>query len=88
MGCVIVILGLIMPRVLMIFVALLTDWFGRAFNGGVLWPILGWIFLPYTTLAYMAAMLRNDHQLTGWWIVLLVLAVLVDIGAIGGSRRK
>jgi len=49
--------------------------------------------MPYTTLAYMAAMLRNDHSLSGWWILLFVLAVLADLktdhhGARRGRRPK
>ncbi len=85
MGCVLVVIGLAVPRVLMFFIWLLTDWFGRGFETRV-WPILGFIFLPYTTLAYMAAMLNNNHKLSGLWLVLFVLAILVDIGNWGGSR--
>jgi len=86
MGCLIVIVAFAAPRVTMIFIALLTDWFARAFETA-LWPVLGWFLLPYTTLAYMAAML-NKGQISGGWLVLLIAAVLVDIGVIGGSGAK
>jgi hypothetical protein len=36
--------------------------------------------MPYTTLAYMAAMLNNDGNVSGGWIVLVVVAVLFDLG--------
>ena len=85
MGCVLVVIGLALPRVLMFFIWLLTDWFGRGFETRV-WPILGFIFLPYTTLAYLAAMLNNNHALSGLWLVLFVLVILVDIGNWGGGR--
>lgn len=85
MGCVLVFIGLAVPRVLMFFIWLLTDWFARGFETRV-WPILGFIFLPYTTLAYLAAMLNNNHALSGLWLVLFIFAILVDIGNWGGSR--
>jgi hypothetical protein len=71
----------------MIFIAILTDWFSTSYQT-VLWPVLGFFFAPYTTLAYMAAMLNNDHTLSGWWTVLIVFAILADLGALGGSRMK
>ena len=85
MGCLLVIAALAVPRVLMFFIWLLTDWFARGFETRV-WPILGFIFLPYTTLAYLAAMLNNNHSLSGLWLVLFILAIFVDIGNWGGSR--
>jgi len=71
----------------MIAIAIFTDWFNAAFNT-VLWPILGFLFMPYTTLAYMAAMLRNHHSVDGGWLVLVIVAVFVDWGGRGGSARR
>jgi len=76
-GCLLVIVALLVPRVLMVFIWLLTNWFGRAFTT-VIWPLLGFIFMPYTTLAYMAAML-NNKSLSGWWLALFIAAVAVDV---------
>ena len=85
MGFLIVIISLIMPRFVLIFIAIVTDWISQSFEDGMLWPFLGWMFMPYTTLAYMAAMLENDHQLSGGWIVLMIVAVLFDLGGQGSS---
>ncbi len=90
MGCLIAVVALAVPRVLIVFAFLLTDWFGRAFQTSV-WPILGFAFMPYTTLAYLAAMLNNNHTLSGGWLVLLVVAIVVDAGHWGGGatyRRR
>lgn len=90
MGCLLTLIALAVPRVLMLFILLLTDWFGRAYDTHV-WPILGFLFMPYTTLAYMAAMLRNNHSLSGGWIALFIVAVLFDSGHWGGGwvfRRR
>ncbi|MCE5325663.1 MAG: hypothetical protein LLG01_04550 [Planctomycetaceae bacterium] len=86
MGCIAVILAMLIPRVVMFFIWILTDYFARAFST-VIWPLLGFFFMPYTTLAYMAAMLNNNHNVTGWWLALLIIAVIVDFSHWGGSGR-
>lgn len=77
MGTVLTIIAMAAPRVLMFFIWAMTDWFDRSFTTE-LWPILGLLFMPCTTLAYMAGMLKNDHSITGVWLVLLVAGVIAD----------
>lgn len=84
MGCIVAVIALTVPRILMFFVLLLTDWFGLTFETKV-WPILGFFFMPYTTLAYMAAMLNNNHVLSGGWLALFIVAIIIDAGHWGGS---
>jgi len=84
MGCILAIIALALPRVLMVIAFLVTNWFDRAFEAR-LWPLLGFVFMPYTTLAYMAAMLNNNHTLAGGWLVLFIVAIIVDVGHWGGS---
>jgi len=72
------------PRVALVAVFLLTDWFARAFENR-LWPLLGFVFMPYATLAYLAAMLNNNHALTGGWMALLIGAIVVDVAHWGGG---
>jgi hypothetical protein len=90
--CLIVLASVVAPRLVMFFIWLLTDWFSRAFET-TLWPLLGFLFMPFTTLAWMAAMLNNNHRLDGWWIALFIVAVAVDVGgsgraAIGSGRGR
>ncbi len=91
-ACLVVAVLLGLPRIVLAGIWLLTPWIGRAYDGWV-WPLLGFLFLPYTTLAYTAAMLHNDHRLDGVWLVIVIVAVLVDLGVIGkaghqGHRRR
>ncbi len=86
MGCLLPCLAVLMPRVVMFFILLLTNWFQQAYQT-VLWPLLGFFFMPYTTLAYMAAMLNNNHQLSNGWLVLVIIAVILDLGAHERSAR-
>ena len=87
MGCIFFILGLLIPRVMMFFIWVLTDWFRQAYQTTI-WPLLGFFFMPYTTLAYMAAMLNNNHNVSGGWLVLVVLAVLADLSQSTGVRYR
>lgn len=84
MGCLLALIALCIPRTVMFFIWLLTDWFSQAYSTFI-WPFLGFLFMPFTTLAYMAAMINNEHSLSGGWIVLLIVAVLIDLGCMGGS---
>jgi hypothetical protein len=47
-----------------------------------LWPLLGWIFLPWTTLAYVIF-----FPIGGLDWIWLVLAVLADLAAYSGGYR-
>ncbi len=84
MGCIPILAALVVPRVVMVFAFLMTDWFGRAFQTQV-WPILGFVFMPYATLAYLAAMLNNSHVLTGGWLGLFIVAIVIDVAHWGGG---
>lgn len=79
MGCLLPIVSLFMPRGILFFIWILTDWLGKAYETAI-WPFLGFVFMPYTTLAYMAAMLNNNHALSGWWMFLFIVAILADLG--------
>ena len=86
MPCLIVIFAVFFPRLVMVAIAIFTNWFSAAFHT-VLWPLLGFLLMPYTTLAYMAAMLCNNHNVNGLWLVLVIVAVFIDLGGQGHSTR-
>jgi hypothetical protein len=86
MGCLLALLGLITPRVVMVVLWLFTNYLSRAFDTFI-WPLLGFIFLPTTTLAYAVATNSFDG-LRGIGLVLFVLAILVDLGLLGGGARS
>ena len=86
MGCILAIFTLLAPRVVMVFIFLLTNWFARAYETTV-WPVLGFLFMPYLTMAYMAMKLHSG-ALTGWWLALVIAAAVIDVGHWGGSGRQ
>jgi hypothetical protein len=85
MPCFIGCLALSMPRLAIVLVVIFSDYIGRAFDT-VLWPLLGFVFLPMTTLAYAWA-INSRGSVDGLHLVVVVLAVLMDLGMIGGSSR-
>lgn len=86
MGCLLVLLGLLTPRVVMILLWLFTNYLEAAFHT-FFWPLLGFIFLPTTTLAYAVAQ-NSFRGLRGVGLAIFVLGVLLDFGLIGGGARR
>jgi len=86
MPCLFAILALATPRLLVALLWLFSRWFDGVFTS-VLWPILGFIFLPTTLLWYTAVQHWFHGQWTLWPIVGLVLALMIDISPAGGRRR-
>jgi hypothetical protein len=83
--CLAALLRLIGPRVLLVAIWLLTNWYA-AFDSRLV-ALLGWIFLPYTSMAWMYTYFHNGGQLQGGYVVLLIFAVLADVGAFSGGHR-
>lgn len=75
------IIALLGPRIAIAILAIFTSFFERAFDG-LLLPLLGFVFLPFTTLAYAWA-INTRGEVAGLQAVLLVLAVLLDVSAFG-----
>jgi hypothetical protein len=67
--------------------ALFSSYLGRAFGGNILLPLVGWLFLPWTTLAYVWA-INSTGEVTGFHAIVVVAAVLVDLGVTGGGAAK
>ena len=86
MGCFFVLIALLSPRLAVVLMWIFTPWVDRAF-GPVIWPILGVVFLPLTTLLYVILWNTGGRGVTGWEWLLVVLAVFGDLASYGRSRR-
>lgn len=71
------------PRVALVLLWLLTDRISAAF-GSILLPLLGFFVLPWTTLIYT---LTAPGGLGAIDLVLLVIALVADLGSYGGGYR-
>ena len=85
MGCLFMVFTLITPRLIMVLLWLFTDYLSRAFDS-FFWPLLGFLFLPTTTMAYAVAQ-NAYHGVRGWGLAIVILGVAVDFGLLGGSGR-
>jgi hypothetical protein len=85
MCCVLVLLAFLGPRLVLFLLWLLTNYLSRAFDA-FLSPFLGFLFLPWTTIAWAIA--QNEFGgVTGVGLLIVVLGLLADIGVLGGGAR-
>jgi hypothetical protein len=87
--CLVVLVALISPRLALFFIWIFNDLLSRAFDSWVL-PLLGFFFLPWTTLAYAGMWSTGTEAVTGFEWFVVGLAFVLDIsGWVGGraSRR-
>lgn len=84
MTCLLVILVIIFPRIALVLLALFSHYLGRAYHGFVL-PLVGFFFLPLTTLTY-AWMVNTGRPTEGINLVILIIAVVIDLGGLGGGE--
>ncbi|MGZ8584238.1 MAG: hypothetical protein ACXWXP_02045 [Actinomycetota bacterium] len=89
MGCLLVLLALVTPRFVLAVLWLFSDYLNQAFTSGW-WGLLGFFFLPTTSIAYAIA--QNEFTARGGGleaagIIVVVIGVAVDLGLLGGSGR-
>jgi hypothetical protein len=87
MPCLLTLLALMVPRFVIVVLWFLTTWFEGVF-ASLLWPVLGFIFLPTTLLWYSAVHNWYGGQWGTWQVVVLVLAVLTDLSPAKGRSKK
>jgi hypothetical protein len=81
-GCLSGILGVILPRLVLIGMWIFTPIINNAFNGPLL-PALGLLFAPFTVMAYALMHGPSGMTVVGWLVV--GVAVIIDVGAITGT---
>jgi len=85
MPCLLTILVLIFPRVALVLMFLFSHYLGRAYHGFIL-PLIGFIFLPITTIAY-AWMVNAGRPIADINLVILIVAVVIDLGGLGSGEH-
>lgn len=84
MPCILVILIAAFPRVALVLMFLFSNYLQRAYHN-LLVPLLGFFFLPLTTIAY-ALMTNSRMPLEGVNLLILLVAVIIDLGGLGGGE--
>jgi len=84
--CVFGCLGLFAPRLVLLFLWIFTTLVDRAFSSFI-WPLLGIVFLPFTTLFYVLVYSVPAHGPTGLGWVVVFLGFLLDLGSYSSGYR-
>ena len=84
MPCLVALIAFSAPRLAIVLVVIFSDYIGEAYDGNLV-PFLGFLFMPLTTLAYAYA--QHSGGLEGFPLVVFVIAILMDLGIIGGAKK-
>lgn len=84
MPCLLVLLILAFPRLVLVLMFLFSTYLQRAYHD-LLLPIIGFIFLPITTIVY-AWLVNTRSPIEGINLLFLIIAVVIDVGGLGGGE--
>ena len=84
MPCLLVLLILAFPRLVLVVMYFTSTYLQRAYHDLII-PLLGFFFLPLTTIVY-AWTVNSHHRTEGIYLVYLVVAVIIDLGGLGGGE--
>ena len=87
MPCFLLLVVLLSPRIALALMWFFSTYLQRAFHGGFVLPVLGFIFLPLTTIVY-AWELNSGMPTEGINLLWLLIAVIIDLGGLGGGAHR
>jgi hypothetical protein len=85
--CILLIVILLFPRVTLVLMWFFSNYLQRAFHGGLLLPVIGFLFLPLTTIVY-AWEINSGMPTEGINLLWLLIAVIIDLGGWGGGAHR
>ena len=86
MGCLIALFALISPRLALFALWLFTDVLERAYDEWLV-PVLGFLLLPWTTLAYAVLWVNSTNGVLGFEWFFVILGFFFDLGSYARSGR-
>lgn len=87
MPCLLGCLALGLPRLALLVIWLSSSWLDVAFTTRI-WPFLGFLFFPSTTLGYAAAWHLESGASSVGGTLLILVGLLFDLGFFGVVRRR
>lgn len=70
----------------MVAIWLLTEWEDRMFSGWLM-PLLGIIFVPWTTVLYTIGYIVSGDTAAPWGIMGIIIGVFLDVMSYAGSSK-
>jgi hypothetical protein len=89
LGCLLAFSAALAPRLVLILAWIFSPRWSVAFNNWI-WPLLGIIFLPYTTIMYLLSY-TPGVGITGWDWMWILMGVLLDVWkwtAVAQNRKQ
>jgi hypothetical protein len=74
------------PRVAIVLLYLFTNFFSHVYTSFLI-PLLGFVFLPLTLIAYTYFQNARVPMDTTSFVILFI-AVILDLGLVGGAARR
>lgn len=84
MPCIFALLAVAFPRVAIVLLWFFTRFFTGVYPSFIV-PLLGFIFLPLTLIVYTYIHRVYPGALTAGELVVLFIAVIIDLGLLGGA---
>jgi hypothetical protein len=89
LGCLLALGIAVAPRIMLILAWIFSERWDVVWQGSWLWPLLGIIFLPFTTVMYMLSWSPVGIQGWDWmWIILGVLMDLMHWSQVANNRER
>lgn len=85
MPCLLVLLAFFAPRIALALLLVFTHFLEAAYQS-ILWPLLGFFFMPITTLTYAIA-INWGGSVSGIYFFVVLVGALTDLGVLGGGVR-
>jgi hypothetical protein len=87
-GCLLAFGAAFVPRLVLLLAWIFSDRWNVVWQGNWFWPLLGIIFLPYTTIMYLLAWSPTGIQGWDWlWIGLGLLLDIMKWAQIANNRK-
>jgi hypothetical protein len=87
MPCFVLLVLITFPRLALALMWFFSDYLQRAFHGGQVLPVIGFLFLPLTTIVY-AWELNSGMPTVGVNLLWLLVAAVIDLGGLGGGAHR
>ena len=87
MPCFLAVFALLTPRLVIVVLWFFSAWFRGMFDT-ILWPVLGFIFLPTSLLWYSVVRHWFGGEWTLWPIVGIVIALMIDLSPASSRRER
>ena len=87
MGCFVFLFALISPRLALFSIFLFSNLLSRAYDDWIV-PFLGFLLLPWTTLAYVVMWSAGPNGVEGFEWFIVILAFGADLSSYAASNRE